>query len=714
MKARTLMGLFKDQSGSTTITVILSLVLALALMASCLQWYWVNSSSSDIQVVADLGALAAGEVVAQTAMVMQALDGFLLTLNLFGLLLHCIVIVSGVAVVVAAPAGGAPLMTFFEKAIKFNKDFCDKRKEIVADVKNFADTLAAVTPALSIVRGVYAVEQNQSLMGEFNQSDYHAIIIPAPLTGAVYMSDDPEGLEEWEQDLRDAGAENAEGSKRIKNLEGDIEAAIDECFRIDIYKKEGTARAFWHPSFALNDFRSEWESIMMRSIESPRDPIPIDDNESTRAKASERYRAYYERLKDQLEPEILSAIGPDPIGDAPMAPSRVSLQLLMHDEWSQTVLILDHIEGERKAYHVRSDCFGLSNADNVLREVLLVTLRGKDDHPPCTWCDPPSWKSIQMFEDDVKPFIEQWNLAADAILEYEQLRQQVTEEIELVRERTSTKLSEILEMAGTYLMGSRLTYEPSGGRGLWCVVINASSRELPAYTLPSLTGAEGVVLGEQIAIAGVRLMPSATESTLPSFLRDIDAKDASSEGLGGVARSLMGDDATLIPGALALWGTCLDVYGRQISSVSEWSTGLPWGLDVMVQDAMDSILDAAQISVPDMRRPVPTLVSVADVGSVDIEGFEGALSQGLKSGRQLMEDTGGMSTYGIKEHVRTALEELSSEVMLRIEDMLSFSIGGISMRLPFAEQFEDMTGGFLESLIEKSLNAIYQLPDASW
>ena len=710
MKPFSLIGVFHDREGSTTITVILSLVLACALVASCLQWYWVNTTSMDIQAVADLGALAAGEVVAQTVMVIQALDALMLTVNLFGLLLHCTVLVAGTAIAVAAPAGSEVLIEYYDKLVQFDKDFCDQRKRIAPQIKRFAEGLCAATPLLASARGAWTIEQNQALLGDHNKSRYVGIVIPTPLVGSVEMTNDPADVELWEQELRESGAQNHQSARRIRDLQDECEAAIDTCFERDVYKKPSTPRAFWHPSAALSDFRSQWSRLREQDVAPPIDPLPIDDTASTREQASQRFKDYYERMRDRLDREVTDAIGPDPTIDEPMTPSLVDLHDLMRDEWDQTVLVLDHGESERYAYHSRSDCFGLSNASKQLQEVPLRTLRSQSDHPPCTWCSPPAWKAIQVLEDDVSTFTEYWNQEVYAIWEYELLRQQIDQEVSVTQKRIADTLEEILDMASGYLMGNRLTYEPSGGRGVYCLVINASERTLPGYTLPSLTGAGDIELGTQVAIAGARLLPSMTESTLPSLVEELDIDAATTAGLGGVVRSMLGDDAAVLSFGLALWGSCLDLYGTQVAGLYQLSEGLPWGLGSMVESTMDEVFEAAQIQAPDLRRPIPTLVSIREIGAQEQDGAEGMIARVLNQGYAVLEETGGLSTFGLKEHFRAAAQELSANLTFRIEDILNPTIGGVALRLPFLEQIL----GEIDSYSNSGIELLYGLPDYTW
>ncbi|MCL2818802.1 MAG: hypothetical protein FWD41_03660, partial [Actinomycetia bacterium] len=335
-------------------------------------------------------------------------------------------------------------------------------------------------------------------------------------------------------------------------------------------------------------------------------------------------------------------------------------------------------------------------------------------HPPCTWCKPPSWKPILMIENDLEPFISAWNAEADAILEYERLRKEVEEEIEATRTRTGATLRELLEKAAAYLAGSRLTYEPSGGRGLWCVVISSSTRSLPDYTLPPLTGADQVELGAQLAIAGARLLPSSSETTLPSFLADATADDSTTAGLGGVVRSLLGDNARIISFGLALWGSCLDLYRQQVSGLYQLSEGLPWGLDTMVEDTIDELLDTAQVNVGDMRRPLPILVSVTEVGKADAGGVEAAMVQTLQGGRSLLEQSGGFSTFGIKEQIREAAQQLGDGLSIPSEVLSSPTIAGIPIWVPFLEELTSVLESPWLDPVGAGIDLLYQLPDLTW
>ncbi len=123
---------FRNEEGSTSLTVVIAIMVALALVAGSLQMYWTRSSSEDIQLLADVGALAAADAESKVMQTIQLLDALLLTANLFGLLLHCVVVVAGVVTVASEGAGAS----FFTKALDFDKRYCEKRKVFAQDIYN--------------------------------------------------------------------------------------------------------------------------------------------------------------------------------------------------------------------------------------------------------------------------------------------------------------------------------------------------------------------------------------------------------------------------------------------------------------------------------------------------------------------------------------------------------------------------------------------------
>ena len=74
-----------DEDGMTTVGMVVSLLLALSMIFSSAQVYRIQSVSSRVQSVADAGALAAGNVVAEFMVAVRVCDSMALSLSLTSL-----------------------------------------------------------------------------------------------------------------------------------------------------------------------------------------------------------------------------------------------------------------------------------------------------------------------------------------------------------------------------------------------------------------------------------------------------------------------------------------------------------------------------------------------------------------------------------------------------------------------------------------------------
>ena len=74
-----------DEDGMTTVGMVVSLLLALSMIFSSAQVYRIQSVSSRVQSVADAGALAAGNVVAEFMVAVRVCDSVALSLSLTSL-----------------------------------------------------------------------------------------------------------------------------------------------------------------------------------------------------------------------------------------------------------------------------------------------------------------------------------------------------------------------------------------------------------------------------------------------------------------------------------------------------------------------------------------------------------------------------------------------------------------------------------------------------
>ena len=374
---------FKREDGSTTLTMILAIALVVVLLAASVQWYWTHSSSSDIQVLADLGALAAADVSAKSVMLIQALDAMLLTANLFGLLLHAIVVVAGVVTVLSAPAGGGAA-PFFEKALEFDRKFCEKRRDFAKQAHKLAQAVSEATPYLAMAQAYHVVSENATQLEEFNGTSYFAAAIPFPFRGELELTGYPADEDELLEEVSTAGEENEASARDIKKLEGEIERGVDECFRLDIYKPAGTQRAYWNPLQAIADFRRGFSELAGEPPPLGSTLIPIEDNARNRQRLfgfvqhtyMRKYKVAHhhdgehqdqeqERYLDQFVNGVLDRTHVHRHANARCDALRVR----GYDDWVQAIDRDDVAYGEQKYKVIQS---GGEIADDQARDHLLA------------------------------------------------------------------------------------------------------------------------------------------------------------------------------------------------------------------------------------------------------------------------------------------------------------------------------------------------------
>ena len=698
---------FQNEEGSTSLSVILGIVLSLALLASSIQWYWVNSSSSDIQAVADIAVLSAVDVTAKSVMVIQTLDAMLLTANLFGLVLHVITLVSGLLVVLTAPVGGAGASTFFERSVQINKEYSKKKRRFAQEAYSFASKLSDATPYLAMAQAYQVSSENSKHLEGFNKASYLAVALPFPAKGEVELSGFPEGEDQLLEEINTASEENRESAHTLKQLEDEIEAAIDECFRLDAFLPAGTTRPFWHPLSAVDDFMRGWADLSSESPPEREGLIPITDSSGNREKLQTKYRRDYKDLAKQFESEISSTFERTKSSEGADT-ADLSLGALLDPVRQERIYLVRHDQGEQRAYHRQSDCFGLSNAGEI-QTYSLTYVQGDTQHPPCLICEPTHWRALEVWEQHLSDFASSWNGEAAALRRWYEAQESRELEQEAVEERTGSALQSLLEEAQSYLLGGRLRYTPAGARGYICIVMSTQERSLPAATLPALTGSDGQMLGKQLAMAGAKMMPSTTESTIPDLLKrsHSSAEEGSLDGFAALTRNLLdssegagldsdvdtADNVGILGFLLRIWGSCLTLYIQGSNELEKLMAGLPFGLDVLATQALRSFFDTAQISAPDLRRPVPTLVNTADVGDASVGGFEGRFVSSLAAAKDGLEKSGGASIVGLRENFASLINELDEDVARRIDELMTLQVLGVSIPLPFSTTVKNMAAG---------------------
>ncbi|MDR1412918.1 MAG: hypothetical protein LBJ07_03215 [Actinomycetes bacterium] len=684
------MNWFRDERGSTSLGVVLAVVLVLALMAVSLQGYWTSSSSADIQTLADLGALSAADAGAKVVACIQVLDALLLTANLFGLVLHCVVVVAGVLSVVASPVGGSGAVAFFDKALEFDRKFCEKRRDFAQDVQKLAQALCEAAPYLSLAQSYRTVQVNAQTWESFTGAQYVSVAIPLPARGTVELTGFPAEEKKLLREVAKANEENSDRAAAIQTLEREVERGRETCFRLDVFKPAGTTLVYWEPTSAFDDFKRGFRELAQREVSIPTHPAPIEDTGANRARLTSNVQDEYDRLTTELKRGVPAAIGSAPAGSEKISASDIRAASLLESRREQRYWLLQHTTGERRAYHDDRNCFGLAGATHALGRVRLSEVEGDDDHPPCVLCAPPHWRAVALWSAPLEDFCETWNEEAAALRAWSKAKERLKAEQTQLTEDVGSALTDIVKEAKTWLAGGRLRYAPAGARGWLCIVATTNERALPDFTLPPLTAASELRLGRQVAIAAARLMPSTRESTIPSLLADTQPSGDSVLGWEKAVGALLSVEGLGGSFVARLWGSCLDLYTKGAASFDALLSGLPWGLDTVFAPALRKLLSAAEVTPPDLRRFQPALVDSSAIGDEAASGPEGSIVSVLRSGKRILRDSYGANTAGIQAALSVGIDEFCADFSGQIERLTELRILGVAISLPFSAQIKQL------------------------
>ena len=145
---------FHDEEGMTTVGVVLSLLVTLALVFSAGQAYRVGSASSEVQNVADAAALAAQNEVGEFMIVVRVCDAAVLSLSLTSLVATGL----GVAALCTPATASAS-----ETLLKAGRDVAyarDRFAEKAADAKASPSPRKASAKAAAALRGANVLPTN--------------------------------------------------------------------------------------------------------------------------------------------------------------------------------------------------------------------------------------------------------------------------------------------------------------------------------------------------------------------------------------------------------------------------------------------------------------------------------------------------------------------------------------------------------------------------
>ncbi len=607
----------RSEGGFTTPAAAVALLVVCALVFVCTRGVSVGSRSGQIQYVADAGALAAENVVAEFVTAGQAVDATALSLSLLGLTIYA---VSAVAAFIPGAQGAATeIAALGSKVLQARDTFVDSA------IRGLQAAQKAL-PAVCAIRAAQVVGANADASG----IPYAGIAIASPLQGVEISIPDNTKVEETTREIEAREPEIQEASMRQKEAQEREDAAKERAWLAD----------------CGNEGMSMFERAgKLSTISEARNPYFSSPDRWSFSVALSRAQAYYE-ARYHAEPGAFASGSPERIAESvarkqfyAYARSEVSrghvetnasgteiphlVQLARNTEQIKgTSLYTSAIypvsdNGDGRYLHAYGGCPQyVAGSAAGSAAVCDIDSGGIQRCPVCKFNAttlgrvPSASTSIDNgFEYHYLAVVEASRDYAQAVNDGEQAKQALDE----ARESIGGMLSEALES----LAGSRYDPQPPGRYGCICVVIAPGTE---AGSIPFVN--DDAQVPARIAISGATLAPD----------------EASDQGniISGIAEGLVPQEslasgpAKIVFGA---WGSMLAAYSNGTEGLKASFRKVLGAIPVIgttlsdgAVSTFENALGTAGLEPADLDTYKPVLVNTAHILDRDSGGAARALS----------------------------------------------------------------------------------------
>lgn len=603
------LSLFRDgRDGFTSVAVAVALVLSLALTFSVATATWVAGRSSEVQRVADAGAMAGQNAVAAFSTVAQVVDACVLSMGLAG------VIVLGAGLVVSCVPG---LSAAGAGVTDAGRGILDARRGFARSAAEGIERLEATLPLLVVANSASCIAANSG-----DGLLYAGCALPFPTESrsdfsALRADVDDSRLEELSDRMGEASdeAERAHEAARSALERGWLAdcGSVPYCLRERAGSLAGLAGALnpdypdassWSFGAPLLRARAYYAARLEAEVVAGDDPEELTD-------AACR-RAYYAYALGEVEKGSYSE-GPDGSVsiDLPSLPSNT-------DQTRGTELYTDAVwpcteEAAGRTLHSSVLCPGATGAPSGTAS--LSALDAGSVHP-CATCDMDVVDLGRVATASTaieNGFEHHWRLIVEASEEYERARNE-----EAAAEGRTRELAEeaegVFAWALEQLSVARPTLCPPGAWG--CVsVVTRDARDVPASLTDAFLSPAELPAGAAVSAAVLAPDDSTAQNSVLS--RFLDALGAGDSALGGA-----------LDGVMELWGSLLVGYGSAYGSVADAGGEFLDGLDGVLGGTVGSwlrgrlaqVMEATGFEPVDLRLRKPVLVNTRDV--LDQSGLE--------------------------------------------------------------------------------------------
>lgn len=624
----------RREGGFTTVGVAVALLLVFSLLSVSLHAYWTGTRSGNVQYVADAGALAADEAVAQFVTAGQVVDAVLLSMSLLSVTVYAVSAVA--AFIPGAQEVAAELVRVGSQVVKARQKFYESASKGL-------DTAQKALPALCAVKAAQCVEANARASG----LDYKGIAVTMPADGVQVSLADAGEVEEAGREIEQADEEIASKTREDEQARKELSDAKERGWRADcggdgadMQERAGKLAGLsgaqnpsaaspesWSFSMGLERVRSYYAARLSQEPAEAASGTPEEVAESVARKRFYRY-ALETVSQGSVPTDAQGNEYPDLKGLA-----RNTEQIRATVLYTEAVYPTS-VEGEKRVLHAWTGCPEYAKG----QPGGLAAVSGIDDGSlaTCPQCKmrpltlgrvpSPSTSIGNGFEYYYKELVE----AAEAYRNAQEQHAQLGGELQELGQGVKGSI----ERALSSVAGARYDPQPPGRYGCICIV-TASEASVPF--LGSFS-AGGDSLGTRIAISAATLAPDAATDA-GSVITDVAAGMLPAESAGG---ALLG---TVMGG----WGKLLEVYTKGNDGMVEAFNTVLGGIPVVgdslsgwAADTFRDAIKAAGLEPADLSTYRPVLVNSSHV----LARADGRLAGALAKMKQAAETAGKVQAEG--------------------------------------------------------------------
>lgn len=687
---------FRDERGVTTVTMVVSLLVSIALIFSGAQLYRVHSACADVQEVADVCVLAAENEVAGFQTVADTCDAACLSMTLLAISLYGLGLVA--ACVPSTESISAKLLEMAHETVEKRSSFYGRA----------CAGLNAAQRALPFIAACNASHVAQANKGGVFSADYvaAAVLVPADFTELGQAVDDglsdvssridqeAESIQEQAREAEEAAEEANEAKER--GFQEDCGADPAYCMRERAASLAGLSDAL-NPAYASVDTWSFNVALdRARAYYQKRIAIWRMEGSTVEAQADSVIRKrFYEYAVKQLENAF--------VHDGPEGFSAYIPHLFRNTaELRQTALYTEcvypvTVQADKRTMHAWNGCPHAGGAAYLGSVSELEASR--DSFTTCPLCKfvPSSVGGVAAASTSIQNgFENHYEAMRQACEAYAGARAKADPLVAAVKAKVQPLLDALLQTLGN-AAAFRIHAEPPGRSGALALIANTAESTADAGFSSSFVRGDAVV-GTRAAVSAATLVTDGTESPGAVVTESLESLLPTKNGLGAgasiAANAWMNLLRTYTHGQAALEGA----IENGLASFSQTSAS---GLGKWAAAALDSIIKAAGLEPASTKCRKPCILNTSHVAQADDSSicvnFVQAKEAALRSSSPSTSTLSALFAGARNTFSDSATENSESDAFAIAQIQLPF---GIERVIQWAIPQPENTAGLMDQIIE--------------